>query len=163
MPLSSALELALSSQSATICPRCGPVPIGAMTKRGICYECCLRADGKSTLEGHHVFGRQRDTIVPIPGNFHRPLNRQRQARPHILKSPPTGPILEAAFLLTVVTELMAAGADYARSLAVPNWICELADPIAAECRRAADRQLSVHAYLVDTLGPNWHKSGSILS
>jgi hypothetical protein len=161
--LSSALELALSSQSATICLRCGPVPNGAMTKRGICYECCLRAAGTSTFEGHHIFGRQRATIVPIPGNLHRALNRQRQARPHILKSPPTDPILEAAFLLTVVAEHAAAGADYARSMAAPNWISELAEAIAVECRRAADRQLSVHAYLVETLGPNWHQSGGILS
>jgi hypothetical protein len=134
-----------------------------MTKRGICYECFLRVAGKSTFEGHHVFHRQRATIVPIPGNLHRPLSRQHQARRHILKSPPTDPIVEAAFLLTVVAELATAGADYARSLAAPNWISELADPIAAECRRAADRQLSVHAYLVETLGPNWHQSGSILS
>jgi hypothetical protein len=157
MPLSTKFELAVTANSGGTCPKCGRgVPAGSMmAARGICYECCLVADGKPPVEDHHVFGRPGPTVL-IPGNFHRALNRQLEARRPILKRKTNDPSITAAQLFTVIAELAEAGADYARSLGLPDWVAELAKTVAVACRNMADEQLSIHAHVADQLGPDWH-------
>jgi hypothetical protein len=162
MPLSTKFELAVTAGSGGTCKECArAVPTGAiMPARGICYECCLMADGKPPVEDHHVFGRPGPSVF-IPGNFHRALNRQLEARRPILKRRADDPHVQAAQLFTVIAELAEAGADYARSSGLPDWIAQLAEIIAKSCREMADRQLSIYARWTDQLGPDGHKDGAL--
>jgi len=133
------------------------VPAGSMIPgRGMCYECCLLADAKPPVEDHHVFGRPGPSVL-IPGNFHRALNRQLEARRPILKQRTDDPHICAAQSFTVDSELAEAGADYARCSGLSDWVAQLAEIIAKSRRDAADRQLTIHAYLTDQLGPDWYK------
>jgi hypothetical protein len=159
MALSTKLELSLSANSNGTCNDCHRcVPAGAFIQsRGICYECSRRHAGNPTTEGHHVFGRSEPIVVHIPANLHRAINRRQEARRPILKQKTNDPLLGAAQLFTIIAELAEAIADYARCLALPDWISNLADIIANACRNAADRQLSIHVQLVQQSGPDWHK------
>ena len=158
MPLSTRLELALSSRSNGVCKKCGKsiVPGAMILGRGICYECLLAEGGKPRTEEHHVFGRPGPTVV-IPGNFHRALNRQLQARRPTLNRKASDPALATAQLFTLIAELAEAGAEYASCLGLPEWVGQLAKIIADACRSMADRQLSIYAHVAGQLGPDWHQ------
>jgi hypothetical protein len=65
------------------CAICGYPGLWVMTRykgKPVCYECNLELQGKPTVEGHHVYGRQNDpnTIVTLPGNFHRLLTETHE-------------------------------------------------------------------------------------
>jgi hypothetical protein len=125
-------------------------------RRGICYECFLVQVCKSPLEEHHVFGRPGPTVI-VPGNFHRALNRQLEARMPILRPKIDDPLVAAAQLLTIIAEHAEAGADYSRCLGLPDWVAELAKIIAAACPNMADKQLVIHAHLIDQHSADWLK------
>ncbi|MHB9129876.1 MAG: hypothetical protein ACYDBB_02145 [Armatimonadota bacterium] len=56
------------------CPICGYAALAALVQYRntiLCYECMLEMQGKSPIELHHVFGRSKPDVVPLPGNLHR--------------------------------------------------------------------------------------------
>jgi hypothetical protein len=60
------------------------VPAGAILNSGICYECDLKARGRSIIEVHHIIGRDVDLTVAIPANLHRAISQRQAARRPIL-------------------------------------------------------------------------------
>jgi hypothetical protein len=115
-----------------------------MTKHGLCYECCQRRDGKTVCEGHHVFGHNDEqTIITIPGNLHRSIDRRREARLPILKELHAGNrIIQAAQTLVTAAEFIEAIHQRARVHLASS--CDTG----ARSRRAAHWLLALHHWLV---------------
>jgi len=141
--------------------RCGETRSDAMTQRGApaCYECMLARLDRKRTEGHHPFGRNdpafAETIVEIPGNWHRVLDARRARRPEILKRPGDDPLHRVAAVIATLGEVADAFADFARSQKWPDWVALLTDLFAKAARQAADWLLILAGKLDKRLSPEW--------
>jgi hypothetical protein len=128
-PLSPELKLFKTMRSNVVCPLCGESDPLAMTKHGLCYECCQHRHGRPTTEYHHVFGHNDEkTIIAIPGNLHRSIDQRRSARLPVLKELHGGdPIIRAAQTLVTAAELNDAICRRARH-AIDRAVATTIDP-----------------------------------
>jgi hypothetical protein len=141
--------------------QCGEDRPGAMTRRGVCYECSREQDGRKGAEEHHLFGRHNEDVeaitVEIPGNWHRVLDARRAERPPILKRPGDNPLHQVAALVATLGEAAAAFADFARRKKWPEWTAGLADRFAIAADSTATWLLVLAGRLDDRLGPEWDR------
>lgn len=140
----------------SFCSECGAKTLaGAILKSGICYECDLKARGRSTIEVHHIFGRDVGLTIAIPGNIHRAISQRQAARRPILKRTSDDPIIQIARLLTIAAELFEVAADYLMLNNFPDWLANFCNVLAQLCRRAADQLLTIAKGLIDEHGIDW--------
>jgi hypothetical protein len=141
--------------------RCSEKRSDAMTQRGAppCYECMLADLGRKRTEGHHPFGRNdpafAETVVEIPGNWHRALDARRARRPKILKRPGEDPLHRIAAVVATLGEAADAVAEFARLEEWPDWVATIADLFARAAGAATDWLLILAGKLDERLGPTW--------
>jgi hypothetical protein len=115
--------------------------------------------GRKRTEDHHPFGRNdpafAETIVELPGNWHRVLDARRARRPEILKRPGANPLHQIAAVVATLGEAADALADFARGEQWPEWAVALADLFAKAARAAADWLLILAGQLDEHFGPAW--------
>jgi hypothetical protein len=143
--LSPAFELARLDIPKGIC-QCGEMEPTTMTGQG-CYECSRKHRGFPILERHHVFliAIQPDTVVLLPGNFHRMLSRRQEVCWPVLRAPSTDPLIKAAQTQTRAAEFLEVLSRRSKVMQLPGWVAEMADIIARECRADADTLLVISA------------------
>jgi hypothetical protein len=150
----------LPNRGAKAC-RCGESRPEAMTRSGCspCYECMLSGLCRERTEGHHPFGRNdpafANTVVEVPGNWHRVLDAARARRPEILKRPGDNPLHQMAAVVETLGEAADALADFARREEWPEWVAALADLFASAAANAADWLLILAGKLDERFGPAW--------
>jgi len=141
--------------------RCGESRPEAMTQREVpaCYECMLADLGRKRTEGHHPFGRNNpafaETVVEIPGNWHRVLDARRARRPEILKRPGDNPLHQIAAVVATLGEAADALADFARREEWPKWVAFLTDLFAKTASAVTDWLLILAGKLDERLDAEW--------
>lgn len=127
-----------------------------MTSRGCCHECAARADGRSTVEKHHVLGRAvSDITVDIPLNWHRVLHAPAKRRDGVLLRPGDNPLHRIAAAIMCGVDIARAFADYGETHGTWQWAIDLARTTADIGEHAADWLLILAGWLEDRLGDEW--------
>jgi hypothetical protein len=137
---------------------CGEDRPAAMTRRGCCHECAALADGRSTLEDHHVLGRAvSDITADTPLNWHRVLHAAEKGRDEVLLRPGTDPVLGIAAAIMRGVDIARAVADYGETHGLWQWAINLARTLADIGEYAANWLLILAGWLEERHGAEWFR------
>ena len=131
------------------CARCGWTGQDGLTKGGDgavrCYECRLAADGKPTVEAHHLLGRANDlATAAIPGNLHRGLSEAQRAWPDsVRRNAGRDPLLWLAAACLGLRDHLAAWVGWLDAVAA--WLVGLSGALVARSGPAWWQELGVGA------------------
>lgn len=114
---------------------CGETAPAALSPIGgdiVCNECQKAEKGESTVEDHHMAGRNNDPdfTIPLPANAHRVVTDYQNVWPtETLRNPDASPLIKASAALRGFLDILLAAIHY-----VLGWIPPYLEELDASLR-----------------------------